>query len=107
LLIESLENWVITPEIMPNLYSLTKSNNILYAPRITSQALKGTSADGQMIVLTGLLPIKNGATCFRYSDNTYPSIVKNFPKIVNLQIFTFFKFLTKIDFCYQLCYQLC
>lgn len=80
LLIESLENWVITPEIMPNLYSLTKSNNILYAPRITSQALKGTSADGQMIVLTGLLPIKNGATCFRYSDNTYPSIVKNFPK---------------------------
>lgn len=74
-LIESFENWVITSDYMPNLYTFIHSHgNVLYASGIESQVAVGTSADGQMIVNTGLLPIKKGAACFRCCYNTYPSL---------------------------------
>ena len=78
-LLESLENWVLTPEIMPNLFRLTQNDHVFYANRIHTQIIGAPSADGQMIVNTGLLPITAGGTCLHYSQNTYPAIMKLAP----------------------------
>lgn len=78
-LLESLENWVVTPEIMPNLYRLTTNDHVFYANRIHTQIVGAPSADGQMIVNTGLLPITAGGTCLHYPHHTYPAIMKLAP----------------------------
>ena len=78
-LLESLENWVVTPEIMPNLYRLTQNDHVFYANRIHTQIVGAPSADGQMIINTGLLPINAGATCLHYPTNTYPGIMRLAP----------------------------
>lgn len=75
-LLESLENWVVTPEIMPNLYRFTQNDHVFYANRIHTQIVGAPSADGQMIVNTGLLPINAGATCLHYPTNEFPAIMK-------------------------------
>ncbi len=75
IIVESFENWCITPNTMPNLYKfITESDNILYATSVTPQARSGGSADGQMIINTGLLPIQQGATCYRNPVNEFPSL---------------------------------
>lgn len=75
LLIESFESWTITPEVTPNLYQfIQETPSLLYANKVQSQVRHGVSADGQMIVNTGLLPLTDGATCFRYPQHTYPAI---------------------------------
>lgn len=77
LIIESFENWTITPESTPHLYKfINENNNILYANKMTHQVRHGVSADGQMIINTGLLPITDGATCFRFPNNEFPAISK-------------------------------
>ena len=73
-LVESLENWAIMPEITPNICHFMESRNTLYATKIKRQALKGNSMDGQQLVLTGVLPVQEGAACFRFPYNSYPSI---------------------------------
>lgn len=78
-LLESLENWVVTPEIMPNLYRLTNNDHVFYANRVHTQIVGAPSADGQMLVNTGLLPINAGGTCLHYWRNTYPAIMKLAP----------------------------
>jgi hypothetical protein len=78
-LLESLENWVVTPEIMPNLYRLTNNDHVFYANRIHTQIVGAPSADGQMIVNTGLLPINAGATCLHYWRHYYPAVMKMAP----------------------------
>ena len=75
-LLESLENWVVTPEIMPNLYRLAHSDHAFYADKVHTQIVGAPSADGQMIINTGLLPINAGGTCLHYPGNTYPGIMK-------------------------------
>lgn len=81
ILIESFEDWAITEYVMPNVYNFVQQHtNIFYHKRIISQTKGGTSADGQMIVNTGLLPIKEGATCFRYPHNIYPALSKLYKK---------------------------
>ena len=79
-LLESLENWVLTPQIMPNLYRFANNDRVFYANRIHTQIVGAPSADGQMIVNTGLLPINAGGTCLHYSHNTYPAIMKLAPE---------------------------
>ena len=84
-IIESFNNYLLTSEIMPNLYNFINNNeNILYANHITSQVIGSPSADGQMIIQTGLLPIKNGAVCFRFPSNKMPSISGLYKKSVGL-----------------------
>ncbi|MBR6493452.1 MAG: sulfatase-like hydrolase/transferase [Paludibacteraceae bacterium] len=78
-LLESLENWVVTPQIMPNLYRLTNNDHVFYANRIHTQIVGAPSADGQMLVNTGLLPITAGGTCLHYWRHTYPAIMKLAP----------------------------
>lgn len=74
ILLESWENWVINRNIMPFLCDFIENNNhILYATKITSQIAQGSSSDGQFIMNTGLLPIRSGATVFRYPLNKFPN----------------------------------
>ena len=75
LLIESLESWAIQPEIMPNLCGFLNDHPIALIKYSKSQIIGGSSGDGQMIVNTGLLPVQEGATCFRFPYVEYPSIV--------------------------------
>lgn len=74
ILIESLEEWAIHPNSMPNLYNFVQTNNhILYVPKIASQIHAGSSSDGQLIINTGMLPVKQGAAVFRFPLNRYPA----------------------------------
>ena len=85
ILVESLENWVVIPEVMPNLCRfIDEQNNILYASWITSQTRGGTSADGQMIVNTGLLPLEEGAACYRFPHHRYPSLCELYGSSCNI-----------------------
>ena len=76
ILFESLEDWVVQPEFMPNTYELIRTNHSLHAHKLSKQTLAGGSADGQMLVNTGLLPINRGAVCFEYPFNSFPNLPK-------------------------------
>lgn len=75
-LFESLENWVVQPEFMPNTYRLINTEHSFFAHKLRKQTYSGSSADGQMMANTGVLPINRGAACFSYPFNTYPSLPK-------------------------------
>lgn len=83
-IVESLESWTMHPSILPHLMRFIESHPVLYARYLKSQIVGGASADGQMIVNTGLLPIRQGATCFRYPYVTYPSLVNRRDSSVTL-----------------------
>ena len=90
ILVESLESWALEKEItgahnMPFLRSFIQRDHVLYCDKVTSEARKGNSGDGQMTVVTGLLPIQNGAACALYGSNTFPNLPHFFPEpyIVN------------------------
>lgn len=76
ILVESMESWILTEEAMPNLWNYMQNHNHIFASKMVSQTRYGGSADGQMIINTGLLPLYNGAACYRYPKNNYPSICK-------------------------------
>lgn len=77
ILFESMESWPLQPicdyEYMPNLSRLIQTEHVLFCDKVKSQVKHGNSADGQMIDVTGLLPISDGATCFMYGNNKFPS----------------------------------
>ena len=77
-LIESFNSFVVQPDIMPHLYNFINNQQTIYAPNTISQAKGGMSGDGQMLALTGLLPVNEGAACIRFPLNTYPAITKLF-----------------------------
>lgn len=74
-IVESFENWVFTPDVMPNLSSFCDNHYVLYANHVQSQVRGGMSADGQMMINTGLLPTLEGAACYRFPHNEYPGIM--------------------------------
>lgn len=87
ILVESLEDWPLhhtieSQTIAPCLNKLTQQENILYCNKIKCQTLGGNSADGQMIVNTGLLPIQNGVACMHYGNNVYPNFAHFYPNSV-------------------------
>lgn len=78
ILFESLESWIFenfegSEFVAPNLKRVISKQNTLYASRVKSQAKQGNSGDGQMIVLTGILPLEVGAACRLYGNNSYPN----------------------------------
>lgn len=78
ILVESLENWPLhhaieNQEIAPYLTKLKQQEHILYCDKIKCQTLGGNSADGQMIINSGLLPTQNGVACMLYGNNVYPN----------------------------------
>lgn len=78
ILVESLENWAISPSVTPNLYQFMQSHSVVYATRTQSQTKAGNSADGQMIFNTGLLPTQEGVVVNKYAHNVFPSLSDNY-----------------------------
>lgn len=79
ILVESFEAWTIEKEISgvdvcPFIRALTANEHVLFCPTISSQAYKGNSGDGQMIINSGLLPLETGVACMDYGNNVYPNI---------------------------------
>ncbi|MBL4932740.1 LTA synthase family protein [Clostridium paridis] len=77
--VESLENFVIGQkadgqEITPNLNKLL--NNSIYFPHVFEQVNEGTSSDSDLMVNTGMLPLRKGSTFFRYPNRDYISLPK-------------------------------
>lgn len=74
IIVESLENWAITPLVMPNLYHFIENHNTIWAQRVKKQTLASNSGDGQFIFNTGLLPVSRGAVVNDFYQNEFPSI---------------------------------
>lgn len=78
---ESLESWVVGlnyagQQITPNLKAFLNDSTTYYNPYVLSQAKDGRSIDGQLLTLTGLLPLVQGTYATQFADNYYPSIHK-------------------------------
>lgn len=89
ILFESLEGWIFenyegSEYIVPNMKKLIGTNHTLFVPRIKSQVMQGNSGDGQMIVLTGILPLKVGAACRLYGNNSYPNYAHFFNNSITI-----------------------
>lgn len=81
IIIESFESWVLNltvenQEITPNLNRLLKDSSTLYAPQVLTQVRGARSMDGQLLILSGLLPVQTGAFCSQYALNTYFTLPK-------------------------------
>lgn len=101
-LVESLESWPLKSvcgyDFMPNLSALLNNEHVLYCDKVTSQVKYGNSADGQLIDVTGCLPISDGVTCTAYSSVVFPSyadcveqsaIINPWPNCYNQGIVTY------------------
>lgn len=93
IVVESLNAEVINKtvngfEISPHLNSLLRADGSISCLQVVPQIKDGGSSDGQMLINTGLLPLKDGCASMRYgSTNTYPSIVKELGYEGSLAIF--------------------
>ncbi|MDR1003691.1 MAG: LTA synthase family protein [Prevotellaceae bacterium] len=79
ILAESFESWVLEQrvegqEITPNLNRLLADPHTLYAPHVLTQTKGGRSIDGQMLLMTGMLPIAEGAYSIKYPQHTFHSL---------------------------------
>jgi lipoteichoic acid synthase len=77
---ESLENFVVNQkiqgqEITPNLNKLLK--NSFYFDNYHENINNGTSSDADLMTNTGVYPVRDGATFFRYPSNTYKDSLPN------------------------------
>ncbi len=82
ILTESLDADAITAKIdslciMPNLNSLVESNGSISSLNVVPQITDGISGDGQLMLNTGLLPIRNGSANIEHGGSTnYISLCK-------------------------------
>jgi phosphoglycerol transferase MdoB-like AlkP superfamily enzyme len=81
IIVESLESWPVgckvnNNEITPCLSRLIKTNNTVFAPYVAPQTKGGRSSDTQLMINTGLLPVKDGAVFFRFPANKYFSLAQ-------------------------------
>lgn len=85
LLVESLESWALESrdaaghEVTPCLNAFAAGDNVLVAHRVVCQKRYGESGDGQLIISSGLLPVKEGVACMKYANRTYPNYAHLFP----------------------------
>ncbi len=89
ILVESLESWAIDyplPDgfVMPNLHRFIHSHKVYYSPRMYNQLGYGGSGDGQLMALTGLLPVAQGVTVALYGDQPFPNYCHFFQHSVTL-----------------------
>lgn len=80
IIVESLNSSVLAlPDslgVTPTLHSLTADSTVLYVPFVASQVGVGSSADGQLMYNTGLLPLSDEAFTSQYAVADYPSLAK-------------------------------
>lgn len=82
-IVESLQTWPMAlnidgHEITPNLNSLIREENTLFLPKVLPQVSGGRSADAQLLINTGLLPIRLGAVATLYATHEFPALSKYF-----------------------------
>ncbi|MCY9005298.1 LTA synthase family protein [Peribacillus frigoritolerans] len=65
-------------EVTPFMNGLAKGG--LYFPHVYPQTVFGNSSDGELILNTGLFPLKQGATFFRFPYNDFPGLAKELKK---------------------------
>lgn len=80
---ESLESWPLETkiegkEITPYLNSLLRDSTTFYAPNILTQVGAGRSIDCQLLVCTGLMPMRGSVYSMKYPNADYPSLIKAF-----------------------------
>lgn len=78
---ESLESWPVEAriagkEVTPYINSLLADSATLYVPRLLTQVDAGRSIDFQLMLNTGLLPMKGSVYSMKFPDVTYPSLNK-------------------------------
>lgn len=81
IVVESLNAFVVHDsvggvEITPTLNRLINEEGTLSALHVVPQIGDGRSSDGQMLYLSGLLPMKSGAASLLYPEIDYPSLPK-------------------------------
>lgn len=86
IIVESLESWPVGltvegNEIMPNLNRAMSESSTLYAPHVLTQTNAGRSIDGQLLILSGLLPVKSGTYSALYPGNEYRTLQKAMKEI--------------------------
>jgi lipoteichoic acid synthase len=77
--VESLEDFVINQrvegqEITPHFNQLL--DNSFYFPNVYEQVYNGNSSDADLLVNASVYPVRNGATFFRFPQNTFNSLPK-------------------------------
>lgn len=75
-IVESLQTWPMNvcingKEVTPNLNRIVDDENVLFLPKVLPQVSGGRSADAQLMLNTGLLPIKLGAVATLYATNRF------------------------------------
>lgn len=81
ILTESLQSWPIGmkvdgTEVTPNLNKFIARDSTAFFSKVVPQVNGGRSADAQLLLNTGLLPIQTGATASLFGTNDYPSLPK-------------------------------
>ena len=81
ILCESLENWPLGKtvegiEITPFLNSVLEDSTTFYAPKVVSQVGNGRSIDAQLLILSGMLPMRHGVYAYDGADNLYFTLPK-------------------------------
>jgi len=75
-------------EVTPTLNSILRREGTVSSLRVISQVKDGGSSDGQMLINTGLLPLKDGSAAMRFgSANTFPSLAKELHSHQSVAIF--------------------
>lgn len=78
-MLESFESWLLEEKdangdyVCHRLHDWMERHPHLLSMRMRSQHLYGQSGDGQLINMTGLLPIEEGVACNDYGTNVYPN----------------------------------
>ncbi len=82
MLVESFESFALEVKntrgeyVLHNFRSLIDAPNGLYADKVKSQVRHGVSADGKLIVNTGILPLQEGAAAMIFPGNNYPNFAQ-------------------------------
>lgn len=80
-LCESFESWPIGKtiegkELTPFINSLIADSSSFYAPNVVTQVGSGRSIEGQLLTLTGLMPMRNKVYAYDAVDNFFFSLPK-------------------------------
>jgi phosphoglycerol transferase MdoB-like AlkP superfamily enzyme len=89
ILVESLESWAIdypleNGYVMPNLHSFIHSHHVYYSSNTCCQVAYGGSSDGQLMAMTGLLPVRKGVSVALYGDQPFPNYAHYYPNSMTL-----------------------
>jgi len=85
ILLESFESWLLDSydatgrPICSSLHNYIATHDLLYVYDAETQIQYGMSADGQLIINTGLFPTTEGVTCIDYGTNVYPNLAHFYP----------------------------